>query len=129
MPRPIVSISKSFTFDSSHMLEKAPDGHKCKRLHGHTYKVEVECKGPVDPNFGWLVDYDYLSDMVKPVIAQLDHYHLNDIEDLEWTTTEEIAVWFWKHLKSKIPSLYRISIFETPDNRCDFFGEYESGRS
>ena len=33
-------IAKEFNFDMAHML----DGHdgKCKNLHGHTYKLQVE---------------------------------------------------------------------------------------
>ncbi len=116
-------IAKSFTFDAAHYLPNVPDGHKCKNLHGHTYKVEIELDGPVEPHTGFVMDFGELKTVVKPLIDLLDHSFLNDIEGLENSTAENLSVWLWKKLESDLPLLYCISIWETPTSCCRYFGE------
>lgn len=123
-PAPIVTIAKKFQFDSAHHLPMAPEGHKCREPHGHTYTVEVEVKGAVTGEHGWLVDYGEISRLVKPLVSQLDHADLNEIEGLTYTTAEELCAWFWERLKPDLPPLHRVSIMETPNTRCDFYGDY-----
>ncbi len=123
--QPVVCISKRFRFDSAHRLPAVASEHSCSRLHGHTYTLEVEVKGRVDPEKGWLMDYDALKRAVKPLVAELDHHTLNEAEGLTNTTAEELAVWFWNRLKPRLPMLSRVSVSETPTTRCDYYGEME----
>lgn len=120
---PVFNISKKFSFDAAHRLTGVPENHPCGKLHGHTYTVEVEIRGTCDPKTGWVMDFSEIKDAVKPLISQLDHSSLNDIEGLEHTTAEELSVWFWERLKPVIPGLNRVSISETPTSRCDYFGD------
>ncbi len=122
---PIVSLTCRFSFDSAHRLDFAPQNHRCRTLHGHTYTVEIEIRGAVDPKTGWLMDYDEIIRLVKPLVNRLDHQTLNEVKGLKFTTAEEIAVWFWERLKSDLLCLSRVSILETPATRCDFYGSYE----
>lgn len=121
---PIISIVKRFQFDSAHRLTGVPEDHPCSKLHGHTYNLEVEVKGVINPDLGWLIDYGDIKNIVKPLVDILDHSYLNEIEDLKYTTAEEIAVWLWIRIKPSIPDLYRVSVSETPSSGCNYFGEY-----
>ncbi len=121
--RPVVHISKRFSFDSAHRLTEVPVGHPCGRMHGHTYTLEVEIKGKPDPATGWLMDFKDLKNLVQPLVDSLDHCCLNDVEDIDFGTAEEIAVWFWDRIKPDIPMLSRVTIFETPTSRCDYYGK------
>ncbi len=117
-----VSLVKQFGFESAHFLPRVPEGHKCRRMHGHSFRVEVEVTGPIDPEFGWLMDYGEISAVVKPVVAELDHRLLNDIPGLENPTSEVIAVWLWERLVPDLPQLSRVSVLETCTTRCDYRG-------
>ncbi len=122
--KPIAAISKSFSFDAAHRLTGVPDGHPCGELHGHSYGIEVEVKGAIDPDIGWVIDYREIKRVVQPLVDQLDHKFLNDVDGLKYTTAEDIATWFWERIKPEMPQLTRVSVMETSTNRCDFFGEY-----
>ncbi len=118
-----MKISKTFTFDSAHRLPNVPDGHKCKRLHGHTYCVTIEVEGKVDEKMGWVMDFGDLKDAFKPIMLQLDHYYLNDIEGLENPTAEVMAVWIWDRLKPTLPLLSKIFINETCNTEVTYCGK------
>ena len=122
--RPYVAISKRFTFNSAHNLPGVSSDHPCDKLHGHTYTVEVEVRGHVEAEVGWLIDFEEIKQVVQPLVDQLDHSYLNEIEGLKHTTAEELAVWFWERIKPRLPSISRVTVMETPANRCDFYGEY-----
>ena len=122
--KPITAISKRFSFDAAHQLTGVSDGHPCGRLHGHSYGIEVEVKGAIDPVAGWVIDYREIKRVVQPLVDQLDHKFLNDVDGLEYTTAEDIAAWFWERIKPEMPLLTRVSVMETPTTRCDFYGEY-----
>ena len=117
-----MDIFKEFTFESAHRLPNVPTGHKCSRLHGHSYHVEVHVSGDVDPHMGWIMDFTDIKDVVKPVIKELDHYYLNDIEGLENPTSENIAAWLWKRLKPALPKLSKVVIRETCTSGCVYTG-------
>ena len=51
-----VEIYREFTFESAHRLPHVPAGHKCARLHGHSYRVQVHVSGPVGEQSGWIMD-------------------------------------------------------------------------
>jgi 6-pyruvoyltetrahydropterin/6-carboxytetrahydropterin synthase len=117
-----VQLVKSFTFEAAHSLPTFPEGHKCRRLHGHSYRVEITVAGEVNPAKGYLVDYGDIRDACEPIRKQLDHYHLNEIEGLENPTSENIARWIWDRLRPRLPLLNRVVIHETCTSRCEYRG-------
>jgi 6-pyruvoyltetrahydropterin/6-carboxytetrahydropterin synthase len=119
----IVELVKEFSFEAAHRLPKVAEGHKCARLHGHSFKCEVCVKGEVNPQTGWFIDYGDIQEAVEPVRKRLDHYYLNEIEGLENATSENLAAWIWKRLSGNLPGLHRITIRETCTSRCDYYGE------
>ncbi len=118
-----VKLSKRFHFEASHRLEHLPKDHPCYNLHGHSYRVEIEVAGEVDPSTGFLIDYAEIKKAATPVIKMLDHTHLNDIDGLELTTTEYICHWLWERILPDLPQLSRITIFETDSSRCIYEGK------
>jgi 6-pyruvoyltetrahydropterin/6-carboxytetrahydropterin synthase len=99
-----------------------PEGHKCSRLHGHSFKVEVAIAGPVDPVTGWLIDFGVLHQLWQPLHALLDHHYLNEVPGLENPTSEVLAEWVWGCLKPELPELVQITVFETCEARCEYSG-------
>ena len=95
----MMELFKEFTFEAAHLLPNVPVGHKCARLHGHSFKLIVHVEGPVDPELGWVIDFGDISAAVKPVINELDHYYLNDIPGLENPTSEVLVRWIWDRLE------------------------------
>jgi 6-pyruvoyltetrahydropterin/6-carboxytetrahydropterin synthase len=118
-----VEIFKEFTFEAAHQLPNVPPGHKCARLHGHSYRVAVHITGPVDDNAGWVRDFADLSRAMRPIVDCLDHYHLNDIEGLENPTSEVLARWIWVRLQPVLPELAQIVVRETCTSGCVYRGE------
>ncbi|WP_048810481.1 6-carboxytetrahydropterin synthase QueD [Candidatus Methylacidiphilum infernorum] len=118
-----VILSKDFDFEAAQALPSFPEGHKCRRTHGHSFKLTVSVRGEVDPQKGVLYDHGKISEAVCPLIEQLDHYYLNDIEGLSNPTIENMAGWFWNKLKDKLPGLYEITIQETARTRCIYRGD------
>ncbi len=117
------SLTKDFTFESAQTLPKAPEGHKCRRMHGHSFKVEVTVEGEVDPATGWVYDHAEISRAMKPLVALLDHAYLNEIDGLDNPTIENMAAWFWEKLAPQCRGLCEIVIHETPTARCAYRGE------
>lgn len=117
-----MKIYKDFSFDSAHFLPLVPDGHKCKNMHGHTYRIRVFLEGQPDPHLGWIMDFKELKDIVGPVIDRLDHQLINDIEGLENPTAENITVWIWQQIKPMLPLLSRIELYETPTSGVIYEG-------
>ena len=118
-----MEIFKQFSFDSAHRLPNVPATHKCGRLHGHTYHVSIHVRGKVDESKGWVMDFGDIKHVVKPIIEQLDHYYLNEIEGLENPTAENIARWMWQRLQPDLPLLSQIEIKETCTAGCIYRGD------
>ena len=119
----MVRLGKSFSFEAAHSLPTFPEGHKCRRLHGHSFRIEVVVAGEVDPARGYLVDYGEIKAACEPVRARLDHYHLNEIDGLQNPTAENIAVWIWRRLKPALPLLSEVTVHETCTSACTFKGD------
>lgn len=117
-----VRLVKQFTFESAHRLPKVPKDHKCFRLHGHSFRVEVVVEGEINPESGWLIDYDDIRKAFEPLRLQLDHYYLNEIEGLENPTSEHLAQWIWTRLKPSLPQLAELVVHETCASRCVYNG-------
>jgi 6-pyruvoyltetrahydropterin/6-carboxytetrahydropterin synthase len=118
-----MEIFKEFTFEAAHRLPNVPDGHKCARLHGHSYRVTIHVQGEVDPESGWIIDFGDIAEAFQPIRARLDHYYLNEIEGLENPTSENLARWIWQRLKPCLPQLSRIAVSETCTSGCIYRGE------
>lgn len=117
-----MEIFREFTFEAAHRLPGVPSEHKCARLHGHSYLLEVHIAGEVDPTRGWVMDFADIKAAVRPVIDQLDHYYLNEVPGLENPTSENIARWAWEKLAGTLP-LTTIVVRETCTSGCVYRGE------
>jgi 6-pyruvoyltetrahydropterin/6-carboxytetrahydropterin synthase len=109
----LAEIFKEFTFEAAHRLPHVPAGHKCSRLHGHSFRVAIHVAGPVEPESGWLMDFAELKSCFEPLYNVLDHNYLNEIDGLENPTSENIARWIWDHLKPRLPQLSGVLVQET----------------
>ena len=118
-----MELYKEFRFEAAILLPSVPAGHKCGRLHGHSYRVEIHVAGPVDPHTGWVIDFADIKAAVKPLIDRLDHYYLNEIPGLENPTSEVLAEWLWERLKPQLPQLSKILVAETCTAGCIFDGK------
>ena len=118
-----MQIYKEFSFEAAHLLPNVPEGHKCGRLHGHTFYIRVYLEGPVGETTGWVMDFGDVKDIFKPIYDQLDHYYLNDIKGLENPTSENLAKWVWLQLKPKLDLLVKVEIRETCTSGCIYTGE------
>lgn len=112
MSRPM-RIFQDFTFEAAHRLPKVPEGHKCARLHGHSFRVRLTAEGPLDEELGWVMDFADLKAAFKPIYDQLDHHYLNEISGLSNPTSENIAAWIWHGLKPSLPELSEVTVHET----------------
>ena len=118
-----MDIFKKITFEAAHRLPLAPSGHKCARLHGHSFAVEIHVSGPVDSGSGWVMDFGDIKKVFAPLYDQLDHRYLNDIAGLENPTSEMIAQWIWSRLKPALPQLSKIVVHETCTAGCAYSGD------
>ncbi|MEL7484934.1 MAG: 6-carboxytetrahydropterin synthase QueD [Planctomycetota bacterium] len=117
-----MEIFRQFTFDAAHRLDHLPEGHKCARVHGHTYTLTVHLTGEPDPVVGWVVDFAEVKRKVNDVLEPLDHHMLNDVPGLPQPTVELIAVWIWNHLKPGLPELSKITLWENTTSGCVYTG-------
>jgi 6-pyruvoyltetrahydropterin/6-carboxytetrahydropterin synthase len=124
-----MEIYKTFTFEAAHRLPNVPPGHKCARLHGHSFQVTVHVQGPLLAHAGWVMDFADLKAVVKPLIEELDHAYLNEIPGLENPTSEVIARWIWRRLTASLPGLRHIVVRETCTSGCVYRGEDETGEN
>ena len=118
-----MELRKTFQFEAAHLLPHLPKSHKCRRLHGHSFQVEVALAGECDPRLGWLMDYADITAAFMPLWRKLDHYYLNAIPGLENPTSEHLALWLWERLSPRLPGLSRIEIAETATSGCIYRGE------
>ncbi|MFF2352683.1 6-carboxytetrahydropterin synthase QueD [Kitasatospora sp. NPDC058115] len=118
-----MEIFREFTFEAAHRLPRVPEGHKCARLHGHSYRVTVHVEALVDPDAGWVMDFGDVKRAFKPIEDQLDHHYLNEIEGLENPTSEVLAQWIWSRLVSGLPQLSAVTVRETCTSGCTYRGE------
>lgn len=118
-----MEIFKEFSIEAAHRLPHVPEGHKCARLHGHSFHVALYVEGPLDPRLGWVIDFAGIKAAFKPVFDRLDHRYLNEVPGLENPTSENLARWIWRELKPALPLLSRIVIRETCTSGCEYRGE------
>jgi len=114
-------LERSYRFEAAHFLPRVPPGHKCARMHGHSYAVDLVIEGDIDPERGWLMDFAEIDEYAQPVIRRLDHQVLNEVEGLSNPTSELLAVWIWRQLAA-LPGLAEVVVSETPTSRCVYRG-------
>ena len=119
-----VELARDYTFEAAHRLPHVPAAHKCFRMHGHSYRIEVTVAGEVGESTGWLVDFGEITSVVEPVLRQeLDHRTLNDVPGLENPTAEHLCRWLWARFQPRFPGLTAITVHETCTARCTYRGE------
>jgi 6-pyruvoyltetrahydropterin/6-carboxytetrahydropterin synthase len=117
-----MEIFKTFTLEAAHRLPNVPEGHKCARLHGHSFRVELHVRGEVDAHAGWVMDFADVKRAFAPLYEQLDHHYLNEIEGLENPTSEHLARWIWQRLQPALPQLARVVVHETCTSGAAYAG-------
>jgi len=117
-----MELRKTFQIEAAHRLPNVPTDHKCARLHGHSWSIEVAIEGPVGDDTGWVMDYADLKAAFQPIHDRIDHNYLNEIPGLENPTSERLAVWLWTELKPRLPLLSELVIAETCTSRCVYRG-------
>jgi 6-pyruvoyltetrahydropterin/6-carboxytetrahydropterin synthase len=117
-----MEVLKEFGFESAHCLPNVPAGHKCARVHGHSFRVTVHVEGEVGERSGWVMDFADLKGAVQPTIDALDHRYLNDIDGLENPTSEVIAIWIWDRIAGGLPGLRQVVVRETCTSACVYRG-------
>ncbi|MDB5174669.1 MAG: 6-carboxy-5,6,7,8-tetrahydropterin synthase [Massilia sp.] len=117
-----VRLTKMFHFEAAHDLPTFPPDHKCRRLHGHSFRFEVLVEGEVDPAQGYLIDFADIKKAAEPLVRRLDHYYLNEIEGLANPTSENLAKWIFDRLKPSLPLLKSVIVHETCTSTCEYLG-------
>jgi 6-pyruvoyltetrahydropterin/6-carboxytetrahydropterin synthase len=119
----IAEIYKDFHFEAAHRLPNVPAGHKCARLHGHSFHVRIHVSGETGVDSGWVLDFADIKTAFAPLHEQLDHFYLNEIAGLENPTSENIAHWIWERLETSLPLLSAVEIRETCTSGCIYRGQ------
>ncbi len=118
-----VEIFKIFMIEAAHRLPNLPDNHKCRRLHGHSFRVEIHLSGPLTEKEGWIMDFADVTRAFNPIYDQLDHHYLNEVPGLENPTSENLARWIWQRLKPALPALSKVVVQETCTAGCIYRGD------
>ncbi len=113
-----MEIFKEFSFEAAHRLPNVPPDHKCARLHGHSFRVEVHVSGPVGEQTGWILDFAEIKQAWKPLEKELGHHYLNEIPGLKNPTSEHLARWIWQRLELTLPGLSKLLVRETCNSGC-----------
>ena len=116
-------LCKTYKFDAGHYLPYVQPEHKCARPHGHSYRVTVSVVGEVDEKAGWVMDFGRVNEVVGPLVKQLDHASLNEIEGLDNPTSERLAKWLWDRIRPGLPGLEAVTVCETDTSSCTYRGK------
>lgn len=123
-----MELFADFTFEAAHRLPNVPPGHKCARLHGHSFRVRITVAGAVDPRLGWVMDFAEVKAAFAPLREALDHRYLNEVEGLGNPTSEVLAQWIWDRLAGSLPGLAAVEVRETCTTGCTFRGPSRAGQ-
>ncbi len=116
------TIYKRFALECAHWLPNVPDDHKCRRLHGHSFHVEVHVEGEPGPESGWVRDFADITAAWQPIHDALDHRCLNEVDGLANPTSERLAQWVWARLAPALPGISAIVVEETCTSGCRYTG-------
>jgi 6-pyruvoyltetrahydropterin/6-carboxytetrahydropterin synthase len=115
-------LQRDYRFEAAHFLPKVPEGHKCARVHGHSYAITIVLEGEIDPALGWVMDFAAIDEHVAPLVRALDHRVLNEVEGLDNPTSELLACWLWDRIRPSLSVLVEVQVAETPTSRCVYRG-------
>lgn len=118
-----MEIYKKFYIEAAHRLPNVPEGHKCARLHGHSFLIELSVEGTPCPQSGWIMDFSDIKAAFQPIYERLDHHYLNDVPGLDNPTSENLARWIWYALKPSLPALSEVHVQETCTSGCRYRGD------
>jgi len=118
-----MEVFKTFTIEAAHSLPNVPQDHKCARLHGHSFRVDVHVNGSMQEHAGWVIDFADIKQAFQPLYEQLDHHHLNEVDGLKNPTSENLARWIWARLAPMLPGLRKLVVHETCTSGCIYSGE------
>lgn len=123
----IVELSYAFGFDAAHRFDAFPEGHPNRRMHGHSFQVEVSVRGTPDPGTGFVVEFTQLEAACGALRDRLDHQVLNEIKGLEQPSLERLSIWIWEQLAGKIPGLACVSVSRhSRGQSCTYRGPIDS---
>ena len=117
-------IYKEFQLEAAHRLPNLPEGHKCRRLHGHSFRIEIHVQDKIDEGPGWVMDFAEIAKVFQPIYDLLDHHYLNDIPGLENPTSEHLARWIWQRLQPELTNLFAVHVKETCTSGCFYTEEH-----
>lgn len=115
-----LELKQHFQIESARFLPQLPVGHPCRQMHGHSFKIILTLVGEQDPRLGWVIDYNEIAQLMKPLLSELDHRVLNEVPGLENPTSENICLWIYSRLQKTLPMLSRVSVSETPSSECSY---------
>lgn len=119
----VMELKQHFQIESARFLPNLEPSHPCSRMHGHSFKIILTLKGPVDPKKGWVMDYHEITQVMQPLLQKLDHRVLNEVEGLENPTSEHLAKWIYDHVRKALPLLTAVNISETSTTECIYRGD------
>jgi 6-pyruvoyltetrahydropterin/6-carboxytetrahydropterin synthase len=117
-----MEIFKEFSIEAAHWLPHVPEGHKCRRLHGHSFQVAIHVSGPIDPRLGWVLDFAEIKTAFQAIEDEIDHRCLNEVPGLDNPTSENLARWIWEKLQPALPQLSKVVVRETCTSGCVYTG-------
>ncbi len=115
-----IELKQQFQIESARFLPRLPATHPCHHMHGHSFKITLTLTGEVHPELGWLIDYNDVLKIMKPLLAELDHKVLNDVPGLQNPTTENLCIWIYEKSHAMLPVISRVSISETSTTDCSY---------
>ena len=118
-----MDVFKVFQIEAAHRLPNLPEDHKCFRLHGHSFRIEIHVSGDVGEKSGWVMDFADIKRAFDPLFEQLDHRYLNEINGLENPTSENLARWIWHNLINNLPQMSKVVVCETCTAGCVYTGD------
>jgi 6-pyruvoyltetrahydropterin/6-carboxytetrahydropterin synthase len=114
----VYRISKTFSFDAAHRLDGLPMGHKCGRLHGHTYEVELFLESPKLDSVGFVRDYGELSQFKEWLMNTFDHHMINEV--VPQPTAENMAQFIYNRAVALYHEVVAVRVSETGNTTALF---------
>jgi 6-pyruvoyltetrahydropterin/6-carboxytetrahydropterin synthase len=116
----IFELKQHFQIESARYLPNLPVTHPCGSMHGHSFKIVLTLRGALDPKLGWLIDYNEITDVMNPLLKQLDHKVLNKVPGLENPTTELLCKWIYDNAVPLLPAIKSVTVMETSSTECTY---------
>jgi 6-pyruvoyltetrahydropterin/6-carboxytetrahydropterin synthase len=122
-----MDVYKTFSIEAARSLPNLAEGHPCKNVHGHSFKITITVSGEINEHTGFVMDFGDIDVAFKPIHEQIDHTYLNKIDGLENPSSENLCKWIWEQLHPSLPGLSQIEIKETDSTGCIYKGTNSKG--